>query len=262
MKISHEVPIVLLEDSLKFNDYLFCLPHLMDESEEYRNFFLKAKKEGWYIIMDNSLHELGEAYNSERLLYWLETLKPSEFIVPDVWKDYQSSVVNARRWKCDYLKDFSLETTLVAVVQGDNLHEVSECYKEYKELGFEKIAFTYGLPYYNQLCPHPNVDMGKALGRIYTISVLNNEGIISSHDRIHLLGCAVPQEFSWYDGFNFIESIDTSNPIMAALDEKLYINGLKKKPLSNLNSTQWLKDFTSHQRKLIDINTQEFKRLI
>ena len=260
MKVSHEVPIALLDRSLYFNDYLFCLPHLMDESEEYRKFFLEAKDKGWYIVMDNSLHELGEAYNTERLLYWVETLKPDEFIVPDVWKDYQSSVASARRWKDDYLKDTNI--TLVAVVQGDNLHEIVECCKEYKTLGFEKIAFTYGLPYYNQLFPHPNVDMGKALGRIYTLSVLINEGIITSHDRIHLLGCAVPQEFSWYDGFECIESIDTSNPIMAALDEKLYINGLKEKPSINLNASQNKTSFTSHQMKLIDINTQEFKRLI
>ena len=50
---------------------------------------------GRYIIMDNSLHELGEAYDTDRLLYWVNELKPDEFIVPDVWEDYEESVVNA-----------------------------------------------------------------------------------------------------------------------------------------------------------------------
>ena len=46
MKISHEVPICLLEDSLDFNDYQYCLPHLLDKDEDYKNFFYKAKQEG------------------------------------------------------------------------------------------------------------------------------------------------------------------------------------------------------------------------
>jgi hypothetical protein len=35
IKISHEVPFDLLDLSTKFNDYDYCLPHLLDESEQY-----------------------------------------------------------------------------------------------------------------------------------------------------------------------------------------------------------------------------------
>ena len=87
IKISHEVPFCLLEKSREFNDYDYCLPHLMDENEEYRDFFYKSKEMGRYIVMDNSLHELGEAYDSDRLIYWINEIKPDEFIVPDVWED-------------------------------------------------------------------------------------------------------------------------------------------------------------------------------
>jgi len=46
----------------------------------------------------------------------------------------------------------------------------------------------------------------------------------------------VPQEFGWYRGFNFIESIDTSNPVMAALEGIRYSNaGLDAKPKANMN---------------------------
>jgi hypothetical protein len=79
MKISHETPMCLLEDSQRFNDYDYCLPHLLDEEPKYLEYFQKAKKEGRYIIMDNSLHELGEAYSHERLIHWVNELKPNEF---------------------------------------------------------------------------------------------------------------------------------------------------------------------------------------
>ena len=54
--------------------------------------------------------------------------------------------------------------------------------------------------------------------------------------KFHLLGCSIPQEFGWYDNDPRIESIDTSNPIMAALENTLYNErGLNSKPKANMN---------------------------
>jgi hypothetical protein len=38
-KISHEVPRCLLTASPEFNDYDYCLPHLLDQDEEYKTIF-------------------------------------------------------------------------------------------------------------------------------------------------------------------------------------------------------------------------------
>jgi hypothetical protein len=46
-------------------------------------------------------------------------------------------------------------------------------------------------------------------------------GLIGNTDRIHLLGCSLPQEFLYYNDIKQIESIDTSNPVMAAFDGSL-----------------------------------------
>ena len=233
VKISHETPLCLLEDSLHFNDYDYCLPHLLDEEPGYEKYFREAKAKGRYIIMDNSLHELGEAYNSERLMYWINELVPNEFIIPDVWENKTQSVVNARYWK-QFVFPKGVEK--VAVVQATTLHEASTCYQTYKDLGYKKIAFSYGASYYNDVCPHPNSDLGKALGRLYVIASLYKTGVIWKSDRIHLLGCSVPQEFGWYRGYDCIESIDTSNPVMATLEGIRYNNsGLDKKPKANMN---------------------------
>ena len=141
MKISHETPLCLLEDSIKFNNYDYCLPHLLDKEPGYEAYFRKAKERGRYIIMDNSLHELGEAYDHERLMYWVNELKPNEFIIPDVWEDYLQSIINAEIWM-DYIYPKGVE--LVAVVQAKTLHEASQCVRSYKNLGYGKIAFSYG----------------------------------------------------------------------------------------------------------------------
>jgi hypothetical protein len=183
--------------------------------------------------MDNSLHELGEAYDEKRLMHWVEQLQPNEFIVPDVWQDRDKSVVNARKW-IQYIFPENVEK--VAVVQATTLHEASTCYQTYKDLGYKKIAFSYGASYYNDVVPHPDKNLGKALGRISVISALHKMKVIEDNDRVHLLGCQVPQEFGWYRGFKFIESIDTSNPVMATLEGTRYTKaGLFEKPKANMN---------------------------
>jgi hypothetical protein len=219
IKISHEVPFCLLTKSREFNDYDYCLPHLMDENEEYRIFFLNSKNIVRYIIMDNSLHELGETYDSDRLMYWVNKLEPDEFIVPDVWEDYAASVRNAKQWATVKMP---ANTTKVAVVQAKNIHEAMLCTQAYKDLGYKKIAYSYGASYYNDICPHPNKDLGKAIGRYMVIYDLYKQDVLSMFDRVHLLGTASPIEFGMYKNMPFIESIDTSSPIMAAIGEMPY----------------------------------------
>ena len=215
MKVSHEVPVPFLEKSRDFNDYDYCLPHLLDDSKEYFNFFQKSKELGRYIIMDNSLHELGTPYNSERLSYWLDYFKPNEFIVPDYWQDKNKTLVTAKLWASYQYPD---ETTPVAVVQANNVDEAWGCYNILKMQGYKKIAFSYGASWYlNQYKKMENDFVTKAYGRFYTIKEFWEKGLIDKNDRVHLLGCNIPQEFAWYKDMPFIETIDTSNPVIHGL---------------------------------------------
>ena len=184
MKISHEVPICLLEDSLDFNDYQYCLPHLLDQDEDYKNFFYKVKQQGVYTIMDNSLHELGVAYGEDRLFYWINELKPNEFIVPDVWQNTTKSLINAREWSQVVLPK---EVTKVAVVQAQNFLDAVLCYQTYKDMGYQKIAFSYGAEYYLNHSNHPNQNLAEALGRIEVVSRMYNIGaIVKKIGRAHV----------------------------------------------------------------------------
>ena len=258
IKISHEVPFCLLEQSRAFNDYDYMLPHLMDQNEEYRNFFYKSKEMGRYIVMDNSLHELGEAYNTERLLYWINEIKPNEFIIPDVWEDKDASVRNARQWATIELPK---EVMKVAVVQAKSAHNAMLCTQTYKDLGYKKIAYSYGASYYNEVCPHPNKDLGKAIGRFTVISQLLKDKILTDTDRVHLLGTASPIEFGLYNGMKCIESIDTSNPIMAAIGEMSYTKmGLQSKPIANMNNFQDM-NINDLNVDLVDWNVTMFREI-
>ena len=258
VKLSHEVPFCLLEKSREFNDYDYCLPHLMDENEEYRNFFYKSKEMGRYIVMDNSLHELGEAYNTERLMHWVNEIKPNEFIVPDVWEDYTASVRNAKQWSTVELPK---GVTKVAVVQAKSLHEAYLCVQSYKDFGYKKIAFSYGAQYYHDLAPHPDKDFGKAIGRFMVLSQMCEDKLLFPTDRIHLLGTASPIEFGLYKNIKCIESIDTSNPIMAGIEKRMYYSlGISPKPVANMNKYQDVsEDFI--EPELIKYNVRKFREI-
>ena len=258
MKVSHEVPRCLLLASQEFNDYDYCLPHLLDEDKEYLDYFIEAKKQGRYIVMDNSLHELGEAYKWDRLRHWIWELKPNEFIVPDEWMDYTQTQVYAKFWK-GY--SFPEDCIPVAVVQGKDFVDAWKSLRALKDLGYEKIAISYGATWYNDYFPHVNKDLGKALGRLKFVSEMVKDKLISDYDSIHLLGCAVPQEFGWYRDCKFIKSIDTSNPVMAALEGTLYTEGgLTTKPTANMNDHFDVK-FTDINYGDILHNTSMFRKI-
>jgi hypothetical protein len=236
IKISHEVPFCLLEESLSFCDYQYALPHLLESNEEYRNHFLKCKERGIEIYLDNSLHELGYAMDADTLLKWVDILRPSNFFIPDVWEDKDASVRNARQWATVELPK---EVTKVAVVQAKSMHEAVLCTQAYKDFGYSKIAYSYGASYYNDVCPHLNKDLGKAIGRFIVLSSLYEQKILTKFDRVHLLGTASPIEFGMYKNIECIESIDTSNPIMAGIERRVYDRmGLESKPKANMNDYQ------------------------
>jgi hypothetical protein len=259
IKISHEVPLCLLEESLTFCDYQYALPHLLESNETYRLHFLRCKNKGVEIYMDNSLHELGHSMDADVLLKWINILEPSNFFIPDVWEDCTASMVNAKYWSKIQLPK---NTTKVAVVQAKSINEAIRCTQTYIDLGYEKIAYSYGASYYNDIYPHINKDLGKALGRLKMISTLYSNGILLPTSRVHLLGTACPIEFSLYKGIKCIESVDTSNPIMAAVDGIKYNNlGTHSKPKSNMNSCSNI-DYKDINMELLNHNVKTFKNII
>jgi len=258
VKISHEVPIVLLETSKTFNDYDYCLPHLLDLHPLYEQYFRQAKKEGRYIIMDNSLHELGEAYDTKRLLHWIEELKPDEFIVPDVWENANASVRNAKTWASIELPE---GVEKVAVVQGKSYIDFATGYQRYKWLGYEKIAFSYGASWFQETFQHPNPYVAKMMGRLKTINNLYKNNIIGDFDRVHLLGCNLPQEFLYYKDFPFVESIDTSNPIIHGLKGIRYLEGgLLHKDKEKIDENFTL-PISENQKKDVLHNVKMFRKI-
>jgi len=226
MKISHEVPLSLLHDSRKFNDYDYALVHLFEDIPEYYQFYEDAVKDGRHVILDNSIFELGEAFDSKKYFSWISRLKPTEYIIPDVLENAIGTMDNALDWKENYWEPLhqgsnplTPNTKCIGVVQGKSYEDLVNCYQYLDTvINVDKLAISFDYSYYLKICPHPNKWMGYTLGRIQTLTRLQEDGIINKDKPHHLLGCSLPIEFLFYrEGFDWIDTIDTSNPIVHGL---------------------------------------------
>lgn len=220
--ISHESPIELLEKSLTYNDYDYCLVHLMEQEPKYRDFFINSSKTGRRILLDTSIFELGEAFDLQKYAHWVKELKPYEYILPDVLEDNLATQANSKQFIDKYP---DLPGKKIGVVQGKNYKEISECYRFIdKELNVDKIAISFDYSYYKNVAWHPNKWVSFMNGRVWLINELLKTGAINRNKPHHLLGCSNPLEFSFYkhEEYDFIESIDTSSPIVHGIHEVQY----------------------------------------
>lgn len=264
MLISHECPISLFNESKKFNDYDYALVHLFDTEPEYYDFFKNSLEEGRKVILDNSIFELGTAFDSEKFLRYIKLLKPTEYIIPDALEDCLQTMDNALEWKEKYqwLVDDGIKS--IGVVQGKSYEDLVNCYQYLDEvIKVDKIAISFDYSYYLDICPHPNRWMGYTMGRVTTLSRMLEDGFINRSKPHHLLGCALPIEFMFYrEGFDWLESLDTSNPIVHSIFNIGYdYGGLVDKQSIKLVDLLH-SELDDNQKSLVEKNTTIFRKLV
>jgi len=231
MKISHELPLSLLKHGYVFNDYDYLLPCFMEKYPEYKSYFIKAKEDGRFIIMDNSLFE-GYNHTHAELLSFIELIQPDIFIVPDVWNDSEKTIDNAKNW----IERFNLpKTRLMVVLQGNTFDELIHMYKVITELGYTHIAINHSSNAYTNYYSELPILEAQMLGRIKLVDELIKSNVLDKTNYHHLLGCSDWKEFSYYKNLDFIKSCDTSSPIInGSLGLKFNFNETYIKPKEKL----------------------------
>lgn len=262
MLVSHEIPLQILEQSKQFNDYEFILPYYYIRFKEYKKFYLKnINKNNRISILDCGLFE-GEILDDSKLKDIINELQPTYFIIPDKWNDVIETKNNAIKWM--KWKD-SLPTKLMAVIQCTDLEIGTKLYKDFIDLGVEAIAFNHSSVAYKDLFPHNNINVSKMMGRIQFINYLNKNNIINHTLYHHLLGCNMPDEFKYYgEGYEFIKSVDTSNPIIWGCQGKYYdihTETSKTKPPEKIE-TYFEQNITPDQISAIEYNIRQFKKYL
>jgi hypothetical protein len=259
--VAHESPISIQGLVRQCTDYDYALVHLLEEKTEYLKFFEESLNFGRKVILDNSIFELGSAFDPEKFAYWIKKLRPTEYIIPDVLEDTNGTLLSLLKWIKKY--QGKVEGKSIGVVQGKSYEDLVTCYWTVSKC-CDKIAISFNYSYYEELFPHPNKLVSWMMGRVLVLSRMLKEGIIDTTKPHHLLGCSLPQEFSFYKDkkFDFIESIDTSNPIVHGLygihygDEGLWTK--TSTPLFTLIEEK----VSSHQWDSILYNINRFKSFV
>ena len=123
------------------------------------------------------------------------------------------------------------------------------------------IAISFDYSYYNVSVPHSNKYVSWMLGRVKLLGDLLKDGIINKKKPHHLLGCGLPQEFSFYkhSDYDWIYSLDTSNPVVHGIKGVTYrTEGLWSKESQKLYELINF-DIDPKQLDIIKNNIQKFR---
>ena len=260
IKIAHESPLCIMSEVRELTDYCYALVHLFEECDEYYEYFLESKKKGRKVLLDNSIFELGTAFDSDKFSEWVLKLEPDEYIVPDALEDSATTISNFENWQSKY-KD--LPGKKIGVVQGKTFKELYDCYKFMSEHA-DKIAISFDYSYYLLTALGGNKYQQYCNGRFKLLKDLINEKIINKNKPHHLLGCSVPAEFGYYSAspstFSFIESLDTSNPVVNGMHNIKYESyGVKDKLDVKLIDFFYVKKIKEKGMDIIKHNINQFK---
>jgi hypothetical protein len=260
MKISHELPLGLMHYGYEWNDYDYCLPHLIDKYLQYRVYFQKASLDNRFIIMDNGLFE-GVEHTTEDLIEKINQFIPDIFIVPDAWNDSAVTLRNAKSWMINHKQHLPEGVNLMAVCQGESLGELMSTYQTLLDLGYTHIAFNHSSCAYFEMYPGLDLLKRQMYGRMEFIRKLVETNTISKNTYHHLLGCSLPQEYMCYKDWPFIKSGDTSNPILVGAEGVRYGDGgIDWKPKEKLEF--YLEQNLEGKIEDIKFNVQKFKQFI
>lgn len=239
IKIAHEAPLCFFDLVEEHTDYSYALVHLFEENPDYFGKFVQARDKGREIILDNSIFELGHAFDAVKFAEWIELLRPTWYIIPDVLEDAEGTVANLYAWKMNtFFED--LPGKSIGVVQGKTYDEIVWCYKRVEPL-VDKVAIPFDCSYYEELNPDTSNKLKAwSLGRNELLQRLQSDGIINRSKPHHLLGVGLIWEFFAYARkYPWIDSVDTSNPVMWAIE-----NGVYPKNSFDINTKPQTKLFT------------------
>lgn len=260
MKIAHEAPISIFPTVQRMTDYDYALVHLFETNIYYYRMFKDAVINGREVILDNSIFELGTAFNGDAYFKWIETLHPSWYIIPDVLEDTLGTLRAMDKWLSKYKVSSKIKS--IGVIQGKTFEQLVECYKDIAPR-VDKVAISFDYSYYIESTKSLNPINKYAawmFGRQRLINDLLDAGVIDTYKPHHLLGCALPQEFTAYKDYKWIDSVDTSNPIVHGL------NGVAYRPsgLDDKISTKLIEymneEVTDTQLEIITDNIKQFRK--
>lgn len=246
-QITHEFPLKLttVKSCGSWTPYDYALVHHILQDPEYAEYFKNALASGREVYLDNSLHELGEAFDKTEYQKAIEDLHPTHYILPDVFDNYQDNLDSNKEFLGKFPVDSSI-TPIAAihattpddlwkafVITNNFLPENGMIAFPYSSAAFDtpreevKKLFEGSQDTFKKSAVNPGYIYRKykpfrqAANRWY-FTLEHFDDIKKSDRKIHLLGCKCLFELKLFLNtlldFDFIRSLDTSLPVAMAFE--------------------------------------------
>lgn len=154
LQVSHESPLVLLQDAQVYNDYDYALVHLFEHEDEniaknYFKYYQSCVRNNRHVVLDNSIFELGESFDANKYMEWIGKLQPTYYIVPDVLENASDTIASFLNWFNNIANENSEIDHLrcIGVVQGQDWNDLLACYK-FMCNNADKVAISFDYNYY------------------------------------------------------------------------------------------------------------------
>lgn len=237
IKRYHEAPKCIFKEVQKVTDGDYALVNLFAEDPEYYQLFIDAVAAGREVILDNGVFELGSAWDAAEFASWVEKLRPTYYIVPDVLEDAEATAESFFNFTNKYP---DLPGKRIGVAQGSSYEEMVRCYN-WIEPNCDMVAMSFDFSWFQHPHSASNRYTQAMVGRRMMLRQMVDDGVINRNKPHHLLGVMLPQEVRYYtnpnqaDMFDWIYSIDTSNPVVHGLKGIRYMeHGLDTKESQKL----------------------------
>ena len=194
------------------------LAHVCEENPTYAQFFQKRSDCGDHIILDNGAYEKGSAVSNNVMERWIEVMRPTEVVLPDVMFDKYKTLNRTLGTHEMWVKRWPKQKFMV-VPQGQDLSDWWDCFTTLKRNLPIKTSWSI-------FKKSSTFDGGRfaVLDRIKSYYT-SPDGLATSYSSIgdwHLLGGdntfeelrAIPYLYPW------VRSMDSADPITASLAGK------------------------------------------
>lgn len=241
-------PISMMNELCQKGHIELCFTHLLKENNiVYKQYYLNAKRKGRFVILDNGIMELGYSMSTDDLISVSLELKPDLITPPEILNDGYLTL----KMTYEFIKVFEASelypiTKVFGVAHGATFKDWRSSFEELIKISYvARIGIPYDIPFDIYTSTDNNNNRLKNL--VIRRTELCN-WIAENHPTvpIHLFGLAHPSELPLQAKHSFIKSIDTSLPVMAA------INNIKYS----------ISDFGLYEKNILDINYPYDKKIV
>ncbi len=238
-------PVCLLE---KYStDFHLVLTQYYLKSKEYREFYLKRRTAGDFIILDNGAAELKTAVDGSSMMDIVAELRPNLVVAPDVIYDDVQTLTLTTKFCTWYARALhSREVGIMGVPQGGSPEDWLSCYKIFNAdscIDWLGISMFY-TPKFNK--------------RLEVLKLIAP----TVQKPCHLLGLwDNPYDLLEERKFDFVYSIDTAKMIEFALEGLTLAEWAKHRHLDDDWYFGLSDEGTACHRELMTKNVRDFIKL-